>query len=176
MSETIRPAGAADIAAIRSLVDGAYRGEGARRGWTHEADLLSGQRIDEPMLEGMLGDPRQTLLVAEEEGRLVGCVCVARQEGYAYLGLLTVAPSLQGQGLGRRLAAAAEAEARAGGIDVVRMTVIHQRTELIAWYGRLGYRDTGRTEPFPADDRRFGMPLRDNLDFVVLEKRIGEAA
>jgi len=50
------------------------------------------------------------------------------------------------------------------------MTVVSVRESLIAWYLRRGYRLTGQTEPFPYDDHRFGTPLRDDLEFVVLEK------
>jgi hypothetical protein len=52
------------------------------------------------------------------------------------------------------------------------MTVIHLRDTLIAWYERRGYRRTGETEPFPYGDERFGIPRRDDLYFVVLEKAL----
>ena len=35
-----------DIPAIVPLVESAYRGDASRKGWTTEADLLDGQRID----------------------------------------------------------------------------------------------------------------------------------
>lgn len=168
----IRRAGQADVPALERLVNAAYRGDSARKGWTHEADLLDGQRIDAAMLEDMLADPAQHLLVAEEDGRLVGCADVTDKGSHAYLGMLTVDPELQGGGLGRRLAAAGEDLARSLGHDRVRMTVIELRHELIAWYGRLGYAPTGEREPFPAGDARFGLPRRD-LAFVVMEKRLG---
>lgn len=38
----IRPATAADLPALLALVQAAYRGDSAKRGWTHEADLLDG--------------------------------------------------------------------------------------------------------------------------------------
>ena len=37
-----RAATASDVAALHPLIERAYRGETARAGWTHEADLLSG--------------------------------------------------------------------------------------------------------------------------------------
>jgi hypothetical protein len=49
--------------------------------------------------------------------------------------------------------------------------VIHHRSELIAWYVRLGYVETGEREAFPTD-QRFGRPLRDDLEFVVLRKSL----
>lgn len=172
MTETFRAATAADIERLRPFVHAAYRGDSARRGWTHEADLLDGQRIDAEGLGQAVEDPAQVILLAERGGVLLGCVSITgKGAGLAYLGLLTVDPVRQGGGLGRRLIAEAESEARARfGADRMEMTVIAQRAELIAWYERLGYVLTGETRPFPATDPRFGLPRRDDLVFVVLEK------
>jgi hypothetical protein len=52
------------------------------------------------------------------------------------------------------------------------MTVVNLRSALIEWYQRRGYTLTGETKPFPYGDSRFGIPLRDDLQFVVLEKYI----
>jgi hypothetical protein len=54
----------------------------------------------------------------------------------------------------------------------MRMTVIRQRTELIAWYERLGYAATGEIVPFPYGDHRFGLPRRDDLEFIVLARTL----
>lgn len=169
---TFRPATAADIPALHALVHGAYRGDSARRGWTHEADLLDGNRIDRPTLEAIVADPNQVVLLAERDGRLLGCVQVTdKGRGLAYLGMLTVDPILQGGGLGRALIAAAEADARTRfNARTMEMTVIVQRVELIEWYGRRGYHPTGETRPFPATDRRFGLPRRGDLAFTVLTR------
>lgn len=160
---------------MHALVEGGYRGESAKRGWTHEADLLGGQRTDRDALRDMILDDSQTILLAESEGRLAGCVLVA-DEGdrdgarVAYLGMLTVDPELQGQGLGRMLVAEAERYAKeARSATLMEMTVISVRAELIAWYGRLGYRRSGRQKPFP-DDPRFGVPKVSGLVFEVLAK------
>lgn len=170
---TIRGARPADLAALHALIERAYRGEAARAGWTHEADLLGGQRTDRAALADMLGDPDQWLLVAETDGAPVGCIAVRRVAAdRAYLGLLTVEPALQAAGLGRRLLAAAEDFARGFGATGMEMTVIAQRTELIDWYGRRGYALTGEERPFPLDDPRFGVPKARDLKFVVLEKRL----
>ncbi|MCC6762735.1 MAG: GNAT family N-acetyltransferase, partial [Chitinophagaceae bacterium] len=48
---------------------------------------------------------------------------------------------------------------------------ITARTELIAWYNRRGYNDTGERKPFP-DNPVFGTPLQP-LEFMMLEKEIG---
>jgi ribosomal protein S18 acetylase RimI-like enzyme len=174
MSATFRAATPADIPALHALIESGYRGDSARLGWTHEADLLDGQRTDAEELAEIIADPQQTILLAEDAGRLTGCVLVAEKEGKGYLGMLTVSPTLQRAGLGRALIAAAEQHARdVIGARVMQMTVIRQRSELIAWYVRCGYAVTGREEPFPLDDVRFGLPKTRDLVFVVLEKALG---
>jgi ribosomal protein S18 acetylase RimI-like enzyme len=87
--------------------------------------------------------------------------------------MLTVAAPLQARGLGRRLIVTAEARARERfAATRMEMTVIVQRSELIAWYQRRGYVLTGERRPFPATDPRFGIPRRSDLAFVVLEKAL----
>jgi len=174
MSIPIGPARSGELPALHRLIESAYRGDSAKRGWTHEADLLGGQRTDLEALEAMLDDPAQALLVAREGAELAGCVSVAdKGEGLAYIGLVTVDPERQASGLGRELLHAAERFA-AESFDSTRaeMTVITQRSELIAWYERRGYSLTGERRPFPATDPRFGLPRRDDLEFVVLAKAI----
>lgn len=62
------------------------------------------------------------------------------------------------------------------GVDRMRMTVIVQREELIAFYERRGYVRTGQSKPFPYGDERFGIPRRDDLRFEVLEKPLAGVA
>lgn len=171
---TIDPARRDDLAPLHAVIESAYRGDSARSGWTHEADLLDGQRTDPEALAAMLDDPAQCILVARDDDRIVGCVALAdKGEGVCYLGLLTVSPALQAAGLGRRLIAAGEDHARARfGARRMEMTVIAQRTELIAWYERRGYRRTGEQRPFPYGETRFGLPRDDSLVFIVLDREL----
>lgn len=174
----IRPATPADVPALHALVERAYRGDAARAGWTHEADLLGGQRTDAAALHDTLGQPRSCILVAEDAGRLVATVRLDDLgHGLVHLGMLAVEPARQAGGLGRAILAAGEAHAAAAfGATRIEMTVIAQRPELIAWYGRRGWHPTGETRPFPHDDRRFGEPRRPDLVFVVLEKPLASEA
>jgi ribosomal protein S18 acetylase RimI-like enzyme len=169
-----RNATVADIPALHDLIERAYSGETARKGWTHEADLLGGQRTDALALAALVDDPRQRMIIAESAGALVGCVQVAHaEEGKAYLGHLSVEPDRQAAGIGRQLVAAAESAAiHDFAAREMEMTVIRQRSELINWYCRLGYVDTGLQRPFPITDRRFGEPKIADLAFVVLRKTI----
>jgi len=169
-----RPATLADIPALHRLVERAYRGDTARKGWTHEADLLGGQRTDVEALSDMIADPMQRILLAIGADGLVGCVQVSQKNAdTAYLGLLSVDPDVQAGGLGKALIDAAERTAQAEfSASTIEMTVITQRSELIAYYERRGYALTGETRPFPHDDERFGLPVTRDLSFVVLAKAL----
>ncbi|MBA3880779.1 MAG: GNAT family N-acetyltransferase [Sphingobium sp.] len=169
---------ARDVPALHALVESAYRGDSARAGWTHEADLLDGQRTDQAGLAEAIARPDHVILIAREGTALRGCVeLTSTGRDRAYLGLLSVAPEWQGRALGKALIDAAEAEAQTRfGATHIEMTVIRQRAELIAYYQRRGYFLTGETRPFPYGDERFGRPRVDDLSFVVLEKPLRSPA
>ncbi|WP_411850186.1 GNAT family N-acetyltransferase [Stenotrophomonas sp. LGBM10] len=168
---TFRAATLADIPALVALVTSAYRGDASRAGWTTEADMLDGARIDPQGLQADIERPRSTILLAEREGRLLACAHVADDHGKGYFGMFAVEPTLQGGGVGKQVMDAAEAHAAATWqLDVMQMTVIDIRDELIAFYERRGYRRTGIKKPFPYGDARFGIPKRDDLQFEILEK------
>lgn len=152
------------------LINQAYRSEASQAGWTTEGHLLAGPRIGEATLLELLAAPAAVLLLAELGGSLGGCVYLENQGSYLYLSLLAVAPAAQAHGLGRQLLAQAAAHARRAGCTTIRMSVLAQRTELLAWYERQGYRRTGASEPFPATTR-FGQP-RQELTLLTLEKAV----
>jgi ribosomal protein S18 acetylase RimI-like enzyme len=165
MPVSIRIASPSDLRLLHPVIERAYRGDAARGGWTHEADLIEGQRTDLATLEAILAAPADRLLVAEQDGVILGCVQVTgKGNGLAYLGLLCIDPTLQAAGLGRQLIAAAEAEARATfAAATMEMTVIESRIELIAYYERRGYERSGEQRAFP-------IPLDPPLSMVVLTK------
>jgi len=170
-----RPATPADVPALVALVNSAYRGEASRAGWTTEADLLDGQRVDADGLTADVATPGVVVLLAEQHDEptpaLIGCVKLHRQGSHCVLGMLTIRPTAQGAGLGSRLLEAAERWAVTHwSAPSVHLTVIAQRSELIAWYERRGYERTGEQRPFPYGDARFGLPRRDDLVFDVLRK------
>jgi GNAT superfamily N-acetyltransferase len=149
---TIRAATEADLLQLHPVIERAYRGESARGGWTHEADLIvEGERTDLATLTAIVADPASRLLMALNGDTPIGCVHVAhRGDGLAYLGLLAVEPTLQAAGLGKRLIDAAETTARdTFGCTATEMTVIDRRAELIAFYERRGYTATDERRPFP---------------------------
>jgi len=171
LSIQIRPATDADVPALTLLVNSAYRGDTSRRGWTTEADLLDGIRTSEDQLRELLRNPAATLLCYLSHSALLGCVYLENNAPDLYLGMLTVAPDRQSGGIGKQLLAAAEAHGRALGCQFISMTVISVRHELIAYYERRGFHQTGETEAFPMDDPRFGLP-RQPLAFCVMKKAL----
>jgi hypothetical protein len=88
-----RTATEADIPALIALVTSAYRGDDSRRGWTTEADILDGQRIDADMLREDLARPRSAILIAEyitkaRDAGMIACAHVAvENDGAAYFGM-----------------------------------------------------------------------------------------
>lgn len=133
----IRIAEPGDARALAALISLAYRVEdffkiGDR---TNEADVLA--RME-----------RASFLILENEaGTLAGCVYVDVRGDTGYFGMLSIDPSRQGQGLGRRLVAAAEDHCRNAGCRVMELEVVNLRTELPPFYRRFGYVESG-TRPF----------------------------
>lgn len=164
-----------DAAELAALVNSAYRGESSRSGWTTEEAILGGQRTDAALLEEALAMPGTVVLVARQrkDGELLACCQLERRGEVALLGLLTVKPSAQAGGIGRRLLERAENFAAfEWGCARVQMTVISVRAELLAYYERRGYRQTGEHRAFPMDDPRYGLPKRRDFDLLVLEKPV----
>jgi ribosomal protein S18 acetylase RimI-like enzyme len=174
MNFTIEKATLADVLALNKLVNSAYRGEVSKQGWTTEADLLDGTRIDEQALCELIEKKDTTLLLYKEAGEILGCVELRSHPEKLYLGMLSVKPNTQGRGIGKKLLAEAEAYAAQTYKPKIYMTVISVRTELIDWYKRNGYMLTGERKPFIMPDVRWGVP-KQPLEFVVLEKVVKQS-
>ncbi|MCC6462242.1 MAG: GNAT family N-acetyltransferase [Saprospiraceae bacterium] len=168
----ISTANPGDIPALLPMINSAYRGESSKKGWTTEADLLSGElRTDADNLKALLEKPGAVILqLSDAEGALAGCVFLEKRGQRLYLGMLTVWPERQAQGIGKQLLAAAEAHARQQECNAIFMRVLSGRSELIQWYERHGYAATGERQPYDAPPQ-FGVPRRD-LDFILMEKPI----
>ena len=167
----IAKAVAEDIASLNTLINSAYRGEFSKKGWTTEADLLEGGRTTEAELLDIIQDASNTILKYSDNGKIIGCVLLKVKANELYLGMLTVSPDLQNSGIGKKLLHQAEVFAAEMRLPKIIMTVISVREELIAWYKRNGYVDTGAREPFPVSDV-FNPTTKEPLEFMVLEKII----
>lgn len=135
--------------------------------------MIAGARAKPSDVAAMIGESSTTILLRRNDNSssLLGCVAVevSRANGCT-ISMLAVAPELQTTGLGRALLADAERLAADKGATIAKITVVQQRERLLAWYERGGYARTGVHETFPYGDDSVGTPLRDDLQFVVLEK------
>jgi ribosomal protein S18 acetylase RimI-like enzyme len=164
-----------DVEAIVELVNSAYRGENSKKGWTTEADLLGGQRVDPESIIADLTKDNSVILIAQDEeddDRIVGCVHLEKHLDKCYMGMVTVEPELQNKGIGKMLIEEGQAFAEYWDCTHIYMTVISARTELLAWYAKLGFQNTGEKRPFHYGNERFGIPKVENLEFVVIEKKL----
>jgi ribosomal protein S18 acetylase RimI-like enzyme len=169
----LQRATASDLPAIVELTNLAFRGE---VGWTIESRYIEGQRIDLKTLQANIASRPEALVMIwrnNVEQVLLGSVWLEPKNSEVwYMGLLAVQPEQQGQQLGRKMLEASEEEARRRGARRIRISVVNVRQKLTAWYERRGYVRTGEREPFPYGDESVGRPLRDDLEFVILEKEL----
>ena len=97
----LRAAEAADIPAVTALINSAYRGNSSTAGWTTEAHILRGRRIDEAGLAREMAEPDTLFLLCFQGQDLIGSVQLQRKaEGVGYLGMFVIRPGLQGRGWG----------------------------------------------------------------------------
>jgi ribosomal protein S18 acetylase RimI-like enzyme len=167
----ITKATVADSISLNKLINSAYRGESSKKGWTTEANLLEGSRTTEKELIAIIQDPKNTILKFTDGNQILACVLLMEKEAQVYLGMLTVSPELQNSGIGKKLLAEADIHAQKLGVHKLVMTVISAREELIAWYKRHGYEDTGEREAFPVSAIHISISEQP-LEFMVLEKKI----
>ena len=161
-----------DVVQLVNLLNRAYRGDDSRQGWTTEAHLIAGDvRTNEASVKEVLEKKDSVILkYTSSEVGITGCVNLQQHSRKLYLGMFAVTPQLQGAGIGKKLLFAAEEYARQKQSVSIYMTVISVRSELIDWYKRHGYADTGEKKPFE-EDGVSGRHLQ-QLEFVVLEKKL----
>ncbi len=145
-----------DASAISELINSAYRGESSRAGWTTEADLLEGLRTNTQEIASIIKRDDAFILIGVLNDQIIATICCERQIAHgrytAHLGMIAVKPTLQNQGHGAVIIQAAEAIAsREWRVVGFYMAVISIRSELIAFYERLGYARTGEFKDFPVN-------------------------
>ncbi len=162
MSETVRVATDADRAAIQRLVNEAF---------ARERELKKGRvdRLDPAGHELTALMSRGVFLLLEDGGELRALVYLEPRGERCYLGLLSVAPSCRGTGLGRRMTDIAEAYAREHGCGWMDLRVVSpRRNELVPLYLKLGYSEQG-TQEYPA-------PVAEKMinpgHFIVMAKQL----
>jgi GNAT superfamily N-acetyltransferase len=108
-----RRANASDAAAIVAVVNAANLGTDGAPGWTHEAGLFEGPRIDVGEVLEHLAVPDSAFVLCVEGEEVVGCAYLKEIRSAAYMGLLAVRPLLQARGIGSALIAECERVAEA---------------------------------------------------------------
>ncbi|SFG80479.1 GNAT family N-acetyltransferase [Pedobacter insulae] len=160
-----------DIKELNSLINAAYRGDESKKGWTTEAEILDGIRINEVTLADLLSNAAVSILkYTNEDGKIVGTVYLELKPEQLYLGMFAVSPISQGKGIGKAFLAAAEVYALANNCNRIILTVISSRTELIDWYKRHGYMATGGSIAFEEIEGRFGEPKVPTIKLIEMEK------
>ncbi|KAH7175879.1 putative N-acetyltransferase, GNAT family [Dactylonectria macrodidyma] len=161
-----------DAAQIQALVEAAFRAEDSRPDWTADMKLGSSFRIGVETILSQITKPDSAILMATDDGALVGSVEVSKRDDLARISMLAVDLRHQRGGLGRRVLAHAEDYCqRTWGVHRIGLNALSTREQLISWYMRRGYQKTGETSPFPKE--RLGeLELSDDLHFVELEKLV----
>lgn len=159
-----------DVPLITALLNSAYRGESSKQGWTTEAHLIGGEvRATNKLVQEVVELPNSIVLkYTNEQQEIIGCVNLQQQANKLYLGMFSVQPQLQGGGIGKKLLFAADEYAKSIGCMSIYMSVISVRTELINWYKRHGYVETGERKPFIEDGITGNH--KQTLEFLYLEK------
>lgn len=169
MSETIALADASQSAEIAELVNKAYRPEANSRGWTHESDLVAGDRTSPEQVRQQIS-PHSPVLVAVRNHAIVACVQITHDAPDCWIGMLATHPSEQNSGMGKKMLMAAESYATAHFAPKrLMMSVLSSRAELLSFYQRRGYQLTGQTSDYPLE-AGVGTPLMNDLRVLELSK------
>ncbi|MBC7291302.1 MAG: GNAT family N-acetyltransferase [Actinotalea sp.] len=168
--QPIRAATADDAEEVAALVHAAYRGEESHEGWTTEVGLVAGTRTDADAVRALVAAPDSVVLLAEDDDGLLACCHLTKHDEHAYFGMFAVRPGHQGRGIGRRVLDAATLWARAWQVPDLRLSVLNERHELIAWYQRRDFVLIGESEPFVEDE--LGRPLREGLALLTMSRPV----
>ncbi|MEV2217548.1 GNAT family N-acetyltransferase [Streptomyces sp. NPDC050997] len=138
-NEEIRPATVAEVPAVKTVTDAAYRHYIERigrvpqpMGRDHAANVAAGRVF-------VTGDP------------VIGLVVIEERDDHLYLDNLAVHPDAQGGGVGRRLLDFVEVRARELGLSEVRLYTHAMMWENQEIYPKFGYEVVGRRVDGPYD-------------------------
>ncbi|NOS86449.1 MAG: GNAT family N-acetyltransferase [Ignavibacteria bacterium] len=169
---TFKIASQDDSVNITALVNSVYRGENSKKGWTTEADFLSGIRITEEKVKEIIEGKNDVIILALVEESIIGCVHLENAGSYSYLGMLSVDVNFQDKGIGKLLITECERYTKeVFGLNEIKMKVISRRTELIEYYNRRGYSATSELEEFGSHGDTFG-DTSEKLYFETLSKNL----
>jgi ribosomal protein S18 acetylase RimI-like enzyme len=170
MPLTSRIASEADAEEVAALVNRAYRPSLQEAGWTHEANLVAGDRTTTAQVLSLFHEQSVILLLCFNS-KIVACVHVqGSHSGATYIGMLATNPKLQAQGLGKQMLLCAEKYAAEHfNASSFKMSVLSSRPELLAFYERRGYVQTGEVEEYPLS-AGVGQPTVSGIQVLSLVK------
>lgn len=158
-----------DAEAVSRLLNLAYRGD---KGWTTEENLVSGQRSNESDIKAELSADNSYFLVHKVDAIVHACICIHHTSDSAYIGSFAVLPEHQDLGLGSLILNEVEQfikhQLKA---KTINMVVLSDRFELIAYYERRGYQQTGSIESYP-ESVNIGQPINPNQTVKELVKYV----
>ena len=166
----VRKSDLEDLDVIVDLVNSAYRGVDGPRRWTTEAHLVQGDRLVIEDLRRMIADGGTEFYVGIVDTRLVGCIAIKRYGPVTEFGTFAVDPNLHGFGYGKDILCFAEATASSYS-STFQVTVVSQNSDLIGFYQRRGYKETGQRLAYPIH-QNVGKPKIQNIDLTVLQKNV----
>ena len=152
---SIRTALPTDVPTIVRLVNTAFLVEQ----FFIERDRTDPQMVAELMEKGKF-------LLAEDGATPLASIYLELQGARGYFGMLSVDPAQQRKGVGRMLVAAAENFFREAGCRFSDLRIVSARTDLLPYYTRLGYRETG-TAPYVAT-----VPVKMPVHFIDMSKSL----
>lgn len=166
-----------DAPQLQQLVESAFRAEDSRQGWTDDLGLSSSFRIDVEEIMAIIAKPDSIVLMATDDNNtLVGSIGTSKRDSNnSRLFMLVVDETQRRGGIGRQILAYAENYCqRTWGVTTLGLNALSNRKQLISWYERRGYKQTGETSPFPFE-RFEALSLPDDLSFVEFEKVLKQA-
>ncbi|KAG2194036.1 hypothetical protein INT47_009927 [Mucor saturninus] len=153
-------------------------------GWTTEASIVQGKLTDKSDTEQFIYDSVKTdkltqLFVFEKDDQgndahVVGTLMIVPfpdlQElptpGEAMITRFAVSPNHQSKGLGRLLIEGSFKVMREQGYERCSIRVFENRPEILAWYAKVGFKDTNERRAFKAPE---GKKLVLPVGFVIMK-------
>lgn len=173
-----------EVHKVWGLINKTYR---SADGWTHEKDLVGGDRLTKKAFEEVISDETTTIFVAtEKETPRDVIACIKMQVDIldtavgplskpgGYFGMLAVLPKFQSKGIGNLLVDHVEKKCAELGFPNIFIDVLSERSELVRWYRRHGYAIIAQSTYEEADavikalKSKFLRPSR----FILLSKTV----
>ena len=174
-----RTARISDITNLVDLINSAYRQQDGRS-WTSESEIVTGDRINAKQLEQAVAQDNFQLFVAELDEQIVACIGLTFTQHDVEIGTFCIATTLQNQGIGKYVLDFAEQYVHNKVLSNhchfthFVMWVLSVRHELIAYYQRRGYIQTGIVEDYPLN-ANVGIPIVD-LHLIEMRKSVASKA